>query len=163
VAFEGELEIHVKANGAISSASPAQLPRIMIYQEGKKHLYNQMHKGLAVDCKRVADLLSITLGSNSLAESLNGSDVESKEVEGGKKYRVTLEGQHFHSDGHTNIAEATLLANVDTKGSLAGLALRLTHTTTGDPQHTVLKFVFDSAVSARTAKAFASRAKGLLK
>lgn len=144
-AFEGELEVFVN-DGAIAAASVGKLPMVKVYKQGSKTLFSQVHDGNSVDTSSLALLLSRALNMDTLISEIErASRVRSKEIDGGKSYRVTIEGDYFDQDAdgddsddpmaqaqkmamsgmQQSIIEGVLSVQVDDAGELKSLQLEV--------------------------------------
>ena len=93
--YTGDLELFL-SDGAVTAVSKSEIPQFKVYQKDDQRLINHIYSDSRADVGQAADLLAQTFDFKSLiAEIKRASRVRVKDVDGGKRYRVTIDEEFF--------------------------------------------------------------------
>ena len=137
--FTGSLDVFVD-DGAIAAATLSGLPQVKVYSKGDQKLISQVYSKSTKDFGQAMELMVLAFDFDSLIEEVNRAKlVRSKDLEGGKQFRVTLASEAFEKEEtaagpgraamlarsmvQESILEGVLVADTDSSGELKKMSL----------------------------------------
>lgn len=153
--YLGELDVF-RRDGALAAVSTGGLPQLKVYRKGGENLVRQTYKKSPVDAKNMINLLAKATDFELLAKKVKQAKrVRSKDNNGAKQYRVTVDAEYFEpdedeNDGHMGripktsmfneaVLEGILIVNADEDGGLKSLELKIQY---NDPMAGVFEQAF---------------------